>query len=212
MRVTTFNSVGQDRNDSRNAETDLDDAALIAAVQIRDRLALEKLYLGYYQRLARFLARFTARRENAEEIINDTFMVVWMHANGFRCESRVSTWIFGIVFRTAMRSLRQQRKHSSVQSVETVPEQTSNPTQEYMTKDWLDCALTRLPAEQRLTLTLAYQIGFSVEEIAAITHSPIGTVKSRMFHARLKLRHELLVGEHGSPPGHSIAKSVRVPT
>jgi hypothetical protein len=55
-------------------------------------------------------------------------------------------------------------------------------------KEWLDAALARLPEEQRVTATLAYQMGFSVEEISRIMQSPIGTVKSRMFHARQNLR------------------------
>jgi len=51
--------------------------------------------------------------------------------------------------------------------------------------------LSRLPMEQRLTLELAYHMGHSLEEIAAITDCPVGTVKARMFHAREKLRQYL---------------------
>jgi len=51
--------------------------------------------------------------------------------------------------------------------------------------------LSRLPVEQRLTLELAYHMGHSLEEIAAITDCPVGTVKARMFHAREKLRQYL---------------------
>jgi RNA polymerase sigma-70 factor (ECF subfamily) len=55
-------------------------------------------------------------------------------------------------------------------------------------KNWLSRGLDQLPAEQRLTLDLAYRVGYSIEEIATITDSPIGTVKARMFYAREKLR------------------------
>jgi RNA polymerase sigma-70 factor (ECF subfamily) len=63
--------------------------------------------------------------------------------------------------------------------------------------------LNQLPAEQRLTLELAYQMGHSLEEIAAITQCPVGTVKARMFHAREKLRLYLpnLGGTSGGIPG-----------
>src|SRR5208282_3388188 len=71
------------------------DSALLTAVAAGDRRALEELYLNYHRRLARFLSRFTPRYENIEEIINDTFMVVWQNANGFRSASQVSTWIIG---------------------------------------------------------------------------------------------------------------------
>jgi RNA polymerase sigma-70 factor (ECF subfamily) len=59
-----------------------------------------------------------------------------------------------------------------------------------------------LPPEQRLTLELAYRMGHSLEEIAAITDCPVGTVKARMFHAREKLRQYLptLSGACGESP------------
>ena len=60
---------------TRNSSSDCADLGLMIAVQARDRLAFEQLYLGYYHRLTRFLARFTKDLENIEEIINDTFMV-----------------------------------------------------------------------------------------------------------------------------------------
>src|ERR1700679_2279402 len=53
------------------------DSELLSAIAAGDRRALEKLYLSYQRALGRFLSRFTQSRENIEEIINDTFMVVW---------------------------------------------------------------------------------------------------------------------------------------
>jgi RNA polymerase sigma-70 factor, ECF subfamily len=167
------------------------DGELLAAVGTGDRRALEELYLGYHRRLARFLSRFTARYENVEEIINDTFLVVWQKAKDFRRASLVSTWIFGIAYRTALKSLRRQKNHSAACSLDEFPEQTVDPVLETEVKDWLSRGLDQLPPEQRLTLELAYHMGHSLEEIAAITDAPVGTVKARMFHARAKLRHHL---------------------
>jgi len=167
------------------------DSALLMAVAAGDRRALEELYLGYHRRLSRFLARFTPRYENIEEIINDTFMVVWQSAKDFRNASQVSTWIIGIAYRTALKSLRRQKNHTAARSLDDYPEQTVDPTAEAEVIDWLRHGLNRLPAEQRLTLELAYNMGHSLEEIAAITECPVGTVKARMFHAREKLRESL---------------------
>jgi RNA polymerase sigma-70 factor (ECF subfamily) len=164
------------------------DTDLILRIQARDRLALEELYLCYYPRIARFLARFAPAREDTEEIVNDTFMVVWMRARIFRSESQVSTWIFGIAYRVAMHALRRQRRHRRGQSILSLQEQHEDPTPDADLKECLDAALARLPVEQRVTVTLAYQMGFSVEEISRIMQSPTGTVKSRMFHARQNLR------------------------
>jgi RNA polymerase sigma-70 factor (ECF subfamily) len=164
------------------------DTDLILRIQARDRSALEELYLCYYPRIARFLARFAPAREDSEEIVNDTFMVVWMRARIFRSESQVSTWIFGIAYRVAMHALRRQRRHRRGQSILSLQEQHEDPTPDADLKECLDAALARLPVEQRVTVTLAYQMGFSVEEISRIMKSPTGTVKSRMFHARQNLR------------------------
>jgi RNA polymerase sigma-70 factor, ECF subfamily len=167
---------------SRNPPTDGVDSRLMVAIQRGDRLALEGLYRGYYPRLATFLARFATSRENIEEIISDTFMVIWTQASDCRHESEVSTWVIGIAYRTAMRHLTRQRNASSVRWVNDSLQGTD------WAKDRFSCALARLPIQQRVTLSLAYQMGCSIEEIASVTGSPIGTVKSRMFRARVKLR------------------------
>lgn len=167
------------------------DRELLLAVSAGDRAAFETLYLNYHRRLARFLSRFTARYENVEEAVNDTFMAVWLSAKDFRNASQVSTWIFGIAYRTALKSLRRQKNHAAARSLDEYPEQSFDPTIEAEVQDWLTHGLNRLPPEQRLTLELAYNMGHSLEEIAAITDCPVGTVKARMFHARQKLRHYL---------------------
>lgn len=167
------------------------DNELLAGVAAGDRRALEELYFGYHRRLARFLSRFTPRYENVEEIINDTFMAVWRSAKDFRRASQVSTWIFGIAYRTALKSLRRQKHHTAAASLDDHPEQTVDPGAEAELQDWVSHGLNHLPIEQRLTLELAYHMGHSMEEIASITDVPVGTVKARMYQARKKLRERL---------------------
>jgi RNA polymerase sigma-70 factor (ECF subfamily) len=167
------------------------DSDLLAAVAGGSRAALERLYHGYHRRLARFLSRFTSRYENVEEIINDTFMVVWQSAKDFRNASQVSTWIFGIAYRTALKSLRRQKNHAAAVSLDESPELTVDPEADTEVQDWVTHGLNCLTVEHKLTLELAYRMGHSLEEIAAITDTPVGTVKARMFHARRKLREYL---------------------
>jgi RNA polymerase sigma-70 factor (ECF subfamily) len=90
-----------------------------------------------------------------------------------------------------LKSLRRQKHHTAARSLDDSPEQTTDPTLDTEIQDWLRHGLKQLPAEQRLTLELAYHMGHSLEEIAAITECPVGTVKARMFHAREKLRQYL---------------------
>jgi RNA polymerase sigma-70 factor, ECF subfamily len=173
------------------APSDLEDTALISLVASGDRAAFEKLYLAHHNRISRFLARFIRSRENLEEIIDDTFMVVWRNAGHFRHASRLSTWIVGIGYRIALKSIRGTEYQMVSQNIEDLTEDRPNHAVECEHKDWVKKGLDRLPVEQRLILELAYGLGHSIEEIAAITCSPIGTVKTRMFHAREKLRHYL---------------------
>jgi len=159
--------------------------ALLAAVAARDAAAMRELYHAYHRRLARFLMRITSRYELAEEIINDTFCVVWLRAGEFRGASKVSTWIFGIAYRRALKSLRSLR---AMESGEEREEPSEDPVAQFELSEWLATGLERLPLDQRLVLELAYHAGHSCEEISSITNCPVNTVKTRMFHARRKLR------------------------
>jgi RNA polymerase sigma-70 factor, ECF subfamily len=167
------------------------DRNLITSIAMSNCEAFDELYVKYRRRLARFIARVSSRNEDIEEIINDTFMIVWQSAGEYRHASQVSTWIFGIAYHTALKSLRRQMRHNSNVRLEDAPELTTNPTLEMEMKDWLTQGLRQLPLDQRLTLQLGYQLGLCLEEIAAITEVPVGTVKARRFHARSKLRRYL---------------------
>jgi RNA polymerase sigma-70 factor, ECF subfamily len=169
------------------------ESLLLQRVADRDRQAFEELYTGYHRRLSRFLMRLAPRYDFAEEVINDTFWVVWRKAGEFRGASRVSTWIMGIAYRRALRALREERQISAIDrrmSEESGPNSEDSAAATDM-QDWISQGLAELPEEQRLTLELAYFMGHSCEEISAITGSPVGTIKARMFHAREKLRQSL---------------------
>jgi RNA polymerase sigma-70 factor, ECF subfamily len=167
------------------------DGELLIAAGAGDRRAFEELYLGYQGRLARFLSRFTRRGVIVEEIVNDTFIVVWRDASKFRFASQVSSWIFGIAYRMALKSIRREKNHFATRSLDECPEQTVDPMLETEVQDWVMHGLNRLSEEQAVTLQLACHIGHSLVEIAEITGAPVGTVKARMFHARKKLRRHL---------------------
>ena len=184
------------------------DRNLITRIAMRNREAFGELYVKYRRRLARFIARISSRNEDIEEIINDTFMVVWQSAGEYRHASQVSTWIFGIAYRTALKSLRRQRRHKSDVRLEDAFELTTDPTLETEMQDWLTRGLQQLPLDQRLTLQLDYQLGLCLEEIAAITEVPVGTVKARRFHARSKLRRCLPT--LGGPPPYQMDESLAV--
>jgi RNA polymerase sigma-70 factor (ECF subfamily) len=163
------------------------EVALLGRIAAHDSVALKELYFLYHRRLARFLTRLTTRTEVAEEIINDTFWVVWQRAGDFRGASLVSTWILGIAYRRALKALQRLRP-KLVAEDDGSGEPSEEPWQHAELSEWLSVALARLPREQRTVLELAYTLGHSCEEIAAIVGCPVNTVKTRMYHARRKLK------------------------
>jgi len=183
---------------------DADEAALLRRIAAGDRAALEALYRPYHRRLDRFLARLTRRSDVIEEVINDTFWIVWQKAGDFRGDSRVSTWIVGIAYRCALKALRDhgdEPAEAPDASHELHP--TDDPHARHELADWVAKGMSRLNAEQRATMELAYGAGHSLEEVAGIMDCEVSTVKARMFHARVKLRHVLpvLAGWAARPPG-----------
>jgi len=164
---------------------------LLRRTAAHERQAFEELYTVYHRRLTRFLMRLAPRYELAEEVINDTFWIVWQKAGDFRGASRVSTWIMGIAYRCALKVLRSERSLAHAELPAVLQALTDEPTRAEEEHEWLMQGLRQLPFEQRMTLELAYFLGHSCEEIGAIMNCPATTVKTRMFHAREKLRHLL---------------------
>lgn len=180
------------RNDER-------ERTLLSRVAEHDRVAFEELYLGYHRRLSRFLMRLAPRYDIAEEVINDTFWIVWQKAADFRGGSQVSTWIMGIAYRRALKALRTLKPDADMQPLTTIDGTLliDDPNEDGATESWVQEALAHLPLEQRMAIELAYYLGHSCEEIGAIMQCPVSTVKARMFHARQKLKQLLprLAGE-----------------
>lgn len=168
-----------------------DDDTLIHAVAQGDKQALQALYRAYHPRLVRFLSRHVRREDLAEEVINDCFWVVWQQAGQFRGGSRVSTWIFGIAYRLTMKALRD-RGDEPLADPEGDDHHTACDTDaQREQQDWLNKGLATLTEEQRVALQLAYEQGLDMEEIAEVMACSVSAVKSRLFHARTKLRHVL---------------------
>jgi RNA polymerase sigma-70 factor (ECF subfamily) len=176
---------------SPNQAADADEMDLISAVRGHDRAALSTLYRRYYPRIRRFLAGFTPPLRDPDAIIIDTFMSVWMQATDSWREAGVSAWIMGIAYRMARRQMREQPSLPPIAQDRRDPPRTSVGGESNLdSEDRLPRALARLPLEQRITLMLAYQMGYSLQEISYITQLPFDIVESRMRQARSSLRRE----------------------
>ena len=186
--MTTF--LGGDAGGAGAGAANAAELRLLERVAQGDRQAFQELYIAYHRRLARFLRRLTHGYPIAEEIINDTMYVVWRKAAGFRGQSQVSTWIMGIAYRRALKALKRE---SNAAHAPSTPGSEDLPTTDAAQltdelHEWLGYALDQLPAEQRMVVELTYYVGLSCQETATIMDCPVNKVKTRMFHARRKLR------------------------
>jgi RNA polymerase sigma-70 factor (ECF subfamily) len=167
-----------------------DDVALIERVADKDGAAFETLYRGYYRRLHRFLERVTKRPQIVEEVLNDTMLAVWRKAPTYNHRSKVSTWIFGIAVRRALKTLKRVESPLSVELDERIDFDVSIPDGALAALEIrarLAQALEALSPDHRAVIELTC-VGYSCAQIATALGCPINTVKSRMFHARRRLR------------------------
>lgn len=181
-----------------DANPDTSDRMLLQRMATGDRAALAVMYRNYHGRLCRFLSRLTRRPDVIEEVINDCFWVVWQKAGSFHGDSRVSTWIMGIAYRCGLKALRQHGDEPV--DDDAVPEDripAHDPEDDRELRDWLGKGLERLSQDQRVVIELVYGVGHSLDDVAVIMQCPVGTIKARLFHARVKLRNVLpsLAGE-----------------
>lgn len=176
---------------------DDEELALLRRVAQQDREAITALYRIYHARLFNFIYRLTSSYTAADELVNDIMLIVWRSASDFRGESRVSTWIFGIAYRQAMRRLGRRRMR--LRPRKDPDELAATGNRDIETEDWIRRGLESLPEAQRVTMILVFYLGLSCAETARLTGCPVNTVKTRMFHARRKLREFL--GQHAADPG-----------
>jgi RNA polymerase sigma-70 factor (ECF subfamily) len=186
---TTQARTSQARPRLSGETSDGQELQLLRRIAQQDREAFKALYCIYHRRLLRFVLRMTSRHDLAEEVVNDTMWVVWKKAGDFRAASQVSTWILGIAYRQTLSSCRKVplgTTNADDDEYDTIPADDLQLQAE--TREWLDHGLAQLPIEQRMVLELTYYLGHSCEEIALIMDCPVNTVKTRMFHARRKLK------------------------
>ncbi len=163
-----------------------EELVLLKRVAAGDKTALTRLYLMYHARLFKFVYRLTRSYATADELVNDIMLVVWRKAGSFRGGSKVSTWIFGIAYRQTMRRVTRKQLQTSSQADIADVANDQDVTMEL--EDWVRQGLHALPAAQQLTVVLVYYLGLTYEETAEVTECPVNTVKTRMFHARRKLK------------------------
>jgi RNA polymerase sigma-70 factor (ECF subfamily) len=168
-----------------------DERELLSRVSAQDLQAFEQLYRIYQPRLARFLLGILQRAQLIEEVLDDTMMVVWQTAGSFRGSSKPSTWIFAIAYRKALKARSRWPQPVEDEEFDTRVSPDPGPDQQlhhHRLHDALVAAMNQLSREHRAVVDLTYFHGMGYREIAEIVDCPVDTVKTRMFHARRRLK------------------------
>ena len=168
-----------------------DEALLVRRVAGGEPRAFEELYRIYHPRLTRFLINILRRPPFVEEALDDTMMVVWRRPESYTGASKVSTWIFAIAYRTALKALSRLDEPQEDLDAERRPSLDLDPERalgDRQVQKLLLGAMDKLSSDHRVVVDLTYYHEAGYREIAEIMNCPVGTVKTRMFHARQKLK------------------------
>jgi len=178
--------------------------ALFEGVRQGRQKSFEALYRLYHPRLQRFLLHMIRQGDAVvEEVLNDTMMVVWRRADAFDGRSRLSTWIFGIAYRKALKALSRMDLPVDDADLPESPDPAPGPESRagfVQLRGRLQQAMNELSVDHRAVIELCYFHDMSHGEIADVVGCPPETVKTRMFYARRRLR-ALLEDLGGHLPG-----------
>jgi RNA polymerase sigma-70 factor, ECF subfamily len=204
-----------------------DEAALLAAAKRGDNAAFAELVSRYDRRMFRIAQYIVQNREDAEDVVQDSFLKAFGNLAGFREESRFYTWLVRIVVNDALMKLRRRRRHTiflddhddsdersvpfEIADVTPDPEQALHHAQ---LRHHLGRAVKQLKPSFRAVFVLRDIQGLSIFETAEALSISVPLVKTRLLRARLKLRQRLgaFFGETFVVPkaGFSSGKAFRI--
>ena len=157
----------------------------MAAVASRDEAALRWFFDLYHPGVFRYMLCLTANREDAEDLAQDSMLRAAAQIRSFRGESLLKTWVHRIAYRTFTHWNRKRRRLVELPEEALMKEGAYDAVEARLT--FLE-ALGQMPAQLVHTFVMLEVSGMSVEEIAEAMSIPEGTVKSRLFAARRRLR------------------------
>jgi RNA polymerase sigma-70 factor (ECF subfamily) len=190
QRPTVLNQSGPSSH-STNEEVWRDsaqtsDEQLLEQIASDDEQALAELYGRHGKSLHNYLLRLVHESGVAEDLLQEVFVAVWQGAHRFKGHAKVTTWLYRIAHNRAVSWLRRHRKETGLDELPDLAAEDDPAT--YTMEKWravqLRRALDRLSPRHRSVLELTFFLGFSYAEVAEIVGCPVGTVKSRMSHAR----------------------------
>ena len=175
------------------------DRALVAAAAAGDRGAFEALVLRHQTRIVNYAMAIVKNPADAEDAAQETFIRAYRSLTRFRGDSSFKTWLYTIATNAARTGLERRGRRSRLEdeslddesaplAAGDVPAGGADAETTLVRRESIDRALAALPPDLRVAVVLRDVEGLDYKEIAAATGAPIGTVESRIFRARRRLR------------------------
>ena len=202
---------------ARRPEDPAADADLLRRIREGDRTAVDDLYERFRRPAFALARRILADESLAEDVLQEVFLSVWRDPSAYdRARGSFSSWLLAVVHHKAVDAVRREESQRRRQ---TLAEEDAVLDQPVTTRDVEEEAWTRVVAEQvrsalgllsepqREALTLAYYGGYTQREVAALTGTPLGTVKTRMLMGMRRLKAELGDDTGSGTPGGALGRS-----
>jgi RNA polymerase sigma-70 factor (ECF subfamily) len=188
-----------------SSQAGIDDATLVAQARDGDAPAFSELVKRYEGKVFRLAHHVTQNREDAEDVLQETFLKAYEHLDQFRGDSKFYTWIVRIAVNQALMKLRRRKSDKAVSLDETIDTGEDNLVREIAAWDEnaeqrysreeiggiLDSAVQSLEPLYRSVFVLRDIEDLSTEETAEALELSVPAVKSRLLRARLQLREKL---------------------
>ena len=181
---------------------EISDEELIKRFQNNDLGAYDIIIMRYKDQLLNFAYRFLGNVEESEDIVQETFLRLWRNRHAYRQIAKFSTWIYTIAGNLAKTELRKRKRRKVVSISDMgfddkeyeIEDEMANTDQEVnsaLTEKIIQKAINELPPRFKEVIILRDIQELSYEDIGSILQIPLGTVKSRVNRARLKLQVKL---------------------
>lgn len=160
------------------------DELLVVRVQSGDAEAANRLYRRWNTRLIRAARRYCGNNDASQDLAQESWLAIWKGLRGLRDPARFRSYAFAVLHRRGADQLRR-----TIRERDAVPDPTPELAQPQQSEHAaIKQAFAGLPSDQRLAAHLHFVEGLTLREIAQVQSISTGTAKSRLFHARRKLK------------------------
>ena len=168
---------------------------LLGRIERADEAAFRELYRAFSRRLYAYVLRQLGDPAQAEEIVADTLYEVWKAPARFRGDAQFSTWLIGIARNKVLMAFRSRKPDSKHEDLDDVAETLAaedgsafDLLANAQRREGVRHCMDKLSDDHRECVHLVFYEGMSLAEVAEVQACPEGTVKTRLFHARQKLK------------------------